>query len=334
MGAGLTLLKQIGADAASTGINTGMGMILGGYNDRRQLRQQEKLQNLQIAGNKQMLDYQMQKELEMWNATNYSAQKEQMKKAGINPALLYGMSGGGGTTIGGGSGGVSGGQAPSGGREVQELLGMGLQRRQLELQAELQKAQIDNINADTKKKNVEAGKTAGVDTDEAKQRISLMAQQEDNARWQYELLRLDKAMKELDLRMKDETLDDAISGFIAVSKYQIAEMEEKMADAKVATETVNDRIATVKAELAAKIMQSILMKSNVSVNEQQIEKMRADVANAIRGLDIEQQKINLQSVMNDWQKQFPGLGQSAGRLMNDAVESVFKLIGIKRVKHY
>ena len=36
----------------------------------------------------------------MWKDTNYSAQMEELKKAGLNPGLLYGMSGGGATTIG------------------------------------------------------------------------------------------------------------------------------------------------------------------------------------------------------------------------------------------
>ena len=33
---------------------------------------------------------------EMWDYTNYENQKKHLEEAGLNPALLYGMSGGGG----------------------------------------------------------------------------------------------------------------------------------------------------------------------------------------------------------------------------------------------
>ena len=37
----------------------------------------------------------------MWNYTNYENQKKHLEAAGLNPALLYGMSGGGGATAAG-----------------------------------------------------------------------------------------------------------------------------------------------------------------------------------------------------------------------------------------
>ena len=38
---------------------------------------------------------------EMWDYTNYENQKKHLEAAGLNPALLYGMSGGGGATAAG-----------------------------------------------------------------------------------------------------------------------------------------------------------------------------------------------------------------------------------------
>ena len=38
----------------------------------------------------------------MWDYTNYENQKEHLKAAGLNPALLYGSSGGGGGSAAGG----------------------------------------------------------------------------------------------------------------------------------------------------------------------------------------------------------------------------------------
>ena len=103
--------------AASGIVGTGLGLLLEGHNDRRQLRQQGKLNDLSVKSQKELLEAQRQKEYQMWQDTNYSAQIEQMKKAGVNPALLYGQSGGGGTTTGGSGQGINNTGAPTGGRE-------------------------------------------------------------------------------------------------------------------------------------------------------------------------------------------------------------------------
>lgn len=149
----MSVIGQLGMQAAGAAIGTGFGLLQGSINDRRQRRQQEELQKLQIAGQKEMTDYQYQKMLQMWKDTNYSAQVSELNKAGLNPALMYGMSGGGGATVGGGGGGnVSGGNAPSGGGEMQAMSAMGIQMAQTAAQTELLKEQAKNVAADTENK--------------------------------------------------------------------------------------------------------------------------------------------------------------------------------------
>lgn len=145
------MITGMGEAAASAG----MGLLLGGYNDRRQYKQQEKLQGLQIKGQKEMADYNSNLAFDMWNKTNYGAQRKHLEDAGLSAALFYGGSGAGGaTTNAGGGGNVTGGVAPSGGGEV----GMALERSMMGAQLELIKAQ-------TAKTEAEAVKTAGVDTE-------------------------------------------------------------------------------------------------------------------------------------------------------------------------
>lgn len=141
--------QEIAQQAATAGLGSIMGMMMGGWNDERQLKQQRELQNMQEAGNKRMLDYSMMKQLEMWQKTGPGAYKELLEQAGLNSALMYGMSGGGGQTTGGGSNGVSAGNAPSGGGEI----GMGIQQA---MQLQLLKAQKENIEADTDNKKAGA----------------------------------------------------------------------------------------------------------------------------------------------------------------------------------
>lgn len=159
-------IGQLGMLAASTG----SGMLMGEWNDRRQRRQQEDLQNIQLRGNEIALKQQARKELEMWKATSYPAQIKMMKEAGINPALMYGMGGGGGTTVGGGGAGVSGGTAPSGGGEMMGVMGIGLQAK---AQTELLKAQKENIEAQTANLGAETKYTGGAKTENTNQDTNL-----------------------------------------------------------------------------------------------------------------------------------------------------------------
>lgn len=157
----MSFISQLGLQTAGQVIGAGMGMVLGDRNDKRQREQQEYLQKLQIMGNKEMTDYQMKKQLEMWEATNYPAQIKQLEKAGLNPGLIYGMGGAGGATTGGSAAGVSGGSAQQNPGEIQQMMAMGMQIAQQAAQTELTKSQ-------TEKTKVETEKIAGADTENIK----------------------------------------------------------------------------------------------------------------------------------------------------------------------
>lgn len=157
----MSFAEQLGLQLGGQAIGAGMGMMMGNWNDERQRKQQEYLQQLQVKGNKDMMDYGMQKQLQMWKDTSYGPQMEQMRKAGANPGMIYGMSGGGGQTTGNASGNVSGATAQQNPGEMQATMGMGLQMAQMAAQTALTQAQ-------TEKAKVETTKTAGPDTENIK----------------------------------------------------------------------------------------------------------------------------------------------------------------------
>jgi len=102
-----------------------------------QNKYQRGLMDDQYKYNRKMLRYGKDLDYEMWLKTNYGAQVDQLKQAGLNPGLMYGMSGGGGVTTGSQTGqGVSQGQASMmAPMDVASLMKL--------------KAEIENINSQT-----------------------------------------------------------------------------------------------------------------------------------------------------------------------------------------
>lgn len=144
--------------------------------DRRQLEQQKKLNQDQLDKNREAAKYSSDLQYEMWKKTNYGAQRAEIEDAGLNPALLYGMSGNGGSTGSASAGGVSGGQAASAAATQQNKLAMGMQLAQTALmtaQAEKTNAETDNLKAGTERTGVQTeGERARVTAQEFQNAIN------------------------------------------------------------------------------------------------------------------------------------------------------------------
>jgi len=131
---------------AQAGISAGtqlIGMIGGHGQERRNYRNNRRLMELQhqnqMGLNRQGHDLQM----DMWNKTNYGAQVEHMKNAGLNPALMYKGAGAGGTT-----GSQTGGSASMGNSQ---------QGKVMDLSNALIGAQIEGLKAKATKDLSDAG---------------------------------------------------------------------------------------------------------------------------------------------------------------------------------
>lgn len=125
--------------------------LFGKKRRRQQIEQQQKLTNIQIAANKELADYGMGISKEMFEHTGYAAQRRQMEEAGLNPALMYGQAGAGGSTMAIGAGNASGSQASDEMAQKQaatQMQGMALQGAMIASQIEVNKAQANKLNAD------------------------------------------------------------------------------------------------------------------------------------------------------------------------------------------
>lgn len=289
---GMDLAGQIGQGV----IGTGLGLLLENHEDKRQREQQEKLMRIQMQGSKEMTDYnteaQRKKEMQMWLDTNYSAQMEQMKKAGINPGLMYGEGGGGGTTTGGSgmAGAVSGAMAPSGKGTAAE---MALETAQLGLL----RAQKENIEANTKKTESEV--PVNTETTEG--------------------LRLDNLFK-------DSTMGKRIQEVTVDVRKKIEDLEIAETNNYINKETAIDQISKIATEAIGAALINIgqdekneLTKEERNKVIEDTKKVKQDVENSLeqlkqgwKGLKIQEGAQAIQRFLAEYQANHPEMGKVMG----------------------
>ena len=131
----MSILGQLALQTGSALIN-GNPEAFGLNYDKKQLQQQEKLQDLQIKGNKEMMDYSSNLQRKMWEYTNYGNQRKQMENAGLNPALMYSQAGAGVTgTV---SGNVSAGNSSdASSRKIADIQSQGMALQLAKLASEI-----------------------------------------------------------------------------------------------------------------------------------------------------------------------------------------------------
>lgn len=254
---GLNIESQTPAGMA---VQAGMGIVtdvigqeIQKRRNDRAFRQQKEL--MEIQQQNQMKLNQQGKDLayQQWKDTNYNAQRRELEKAGLNAGLLYGMSGGGGTTANAGSGGsAASGQAPA-----QPPMDINAINNMATL------AQIELTKALTKKADAEAEKTAGADTDNVKANTALTNMNEANA----------KISNEIQTRSIDNVLDT----IKANRDKAVAESSTASTEANVNATTQNEQIEKIKNEAIQSAIEIGIKKMNIKLTEEQIINMREQV---------------------------------------------------------
>ncbi len=109
------------------------------------------LQENQFQNQKELNKQGSELQYDLWNKTNYDAQVKHMKKAGINPGLLYGKSGAGGSTTGSQGGGSAGGGNANAPMDVGAVSGMGMMASQIALNL----SKKENLDADSENQHMD-----------------------------------------------------------------------------------------------------------------------------------------------------------------------------------
>lgn len=164
--------------AITAPIGMGLSLLQNKFNSKQQLQEQEKLMQLQQRYNNQSMELSTKLQKDYFDYTaNYNTYENQIKRmeeAGLNPALLYGMSGAGGSTGAAGGGGgmaVTSGTASGAAERTAQQQGMALELAKLASEIE--------VNESVAAKNIADAKT----TDQSREGVVNKLIQEGHGQW-------------------------------------------------------------------------------------------------------------------------------------------------------
>lgn len=295
-----------------------LGLALQGMNDSRQLNQQQRLQNMQIDGQKQMAIFNREQAMQMWHDTNYNAQRKEMEKAGLNVGLMYGQGGGGGTTTSMPSANVGGAQAPQGGGEI----GMGIQTG-------MQLASMELMNAQAEKAKAEAAKISGVDTEKTKvetqvgtQTIQNLIQDAKTGQAQEVLTRTKNRIEEINEYVQGETKDDATSTIKWQLHKIMAEAGSAVAKNYVDQNTANSMIEIAKANATGALLHNELTRANTNLTNAQIEEISAKIKNMAQTIDVQERHNKIEQFKAELKGAYPTMFEVIGNAINKVEEAL------------
>lgn len=236
------------AGNAASGI---LGMFGQRKREKRAMANQQQLmqdqQRNQMQLNQQGHDLQMQ----MWKETNYPAQMEMLKEAGLNPSLMYNNAGGSATT----AGNQGGGSAAAGNAPAPQQMPMTLANMTESLVAaaniELMKANAKKAEAEADSIRGEEGTIGQAQIGEIGTRIEKLKAETQHEAVKQTLTQAEKYLKDVQY---DKTMEEAVIASI---------------DRAIKSETWEDQIKGIKAEVARTLADIELKEKGIELNEAQ-----------------------------------------------------------------
>ncbi len=309
MGFGLTLGKQVattGANALTGGLVNGILGLFGGSKraEQRQYQHEKEMMALQNKYNTQAaaqsmeyaktmnrINFEQQNQMfdkqAEWNSPEQ--QKQRLKEAGLNPGLMYGIGGEGGSSVS--SGGGTGTQVQGVNNTGTQAVMMGLQAKSIESQITLNNAQASKINAETEKTEKETEKTSA-ETKGVWSGIELLKAQTSSEEAK---IKLTNMQTELTEAMREESWSNwekaraEIAEISRIMEKLNKEIEGMGFDNEIKNKSKEAIIGNYFADLKVKGQQIIESNSKVKLNERQLNVLNEtikDIQSTITNRDM------------------------------------------------
>ena len=276
-------------------VGAGLGLLLQGNQNQNQVNQQQKLTNIQTQAQEQLMQQQEATQMDMWQKTNYPAQVQELEQAGLNPALLYGKGGGGGTTIGGSMPSVTGATASN---NMPAMAQMMAQQQQMGIQ----QAQIRNIDADTALKQTQTTKMGGVDT------ANVQAQTAQTTASTASIIQGITNQQTQNALMQAQTTATNINAEnVQTNTKQIEDQIMILNnDVQVSQATIQAKINTIQQTAANSLISGELMQAGIKVDNEKVTQMANTILQGWKGLSLTEQQNKVQQTLMGAQTQQAG----------------------------
>lgn len=273
----------------ASGIISAGSAIYGAIRQRKAAKEQAERQ-------KELQEHAKEQQLDLWRKTNYSEQRRQMEKAGLNAGLMYGMGGAAGGEIG------AGGAGNAGQEQVYDL-------NSAINNAKMTQANIELAKSQAEKNKAEAEKIKGTDTTESQSRT--------------ELNKIKAEFERINTEIHGRTKEEQVNIIRDSADKMLAEAVQEQHNQIISESTYKDRIQQIKAEAIGATIQNELSQSKIEVNKAEIERISNDIMQKWEQIDVSKEGIRA-SIQNMEQLTETMLWQAGinatGNLVGDVVK--------------
>ncbi|AXH74036.1 MAG: DNA pilot protein [Microviridae sp.] len=304
----------IGLQAAETAGNL--------INQKVQYDRTKKLMDIQQMHQQQLNTQGQQLQMKTWEETNYPAQMEMLKKAGLNPGLMYAKGGQGGTTGSQGGGSASMGAAPQAQKmDITNIMAM----KSMEAAIEAQKAGARKANAEADVIEKYGGGQAETGIKKTETEAGRAAAETENIKAQTEINKIKAANSQREI-------DVSLANTVASTNRQLQENS-------ITAETRDSIVKLARETAVGKTIENSLAEEKINLTKAEIEAISNKIVQEYMRLDIENVRTNQANVSLDQKDrelaqkdmnlkiekfkaeiaaEYPGIGQAAGSVLKKA----------------
>lgn len=308
-----------------------IGAVQGSKNQDDQMKNQQMLMGDQYKYNEKMANSNQQRAKAMWDYTNYANQVRHMEEAGLNPALLYGQSGGGGVTAAGGQGsGVS--------QPMDQSVSQKIRTQEMGLSLANMASQVKLNESQAEKNKAEAEKIAGVDTKQTEATTANLIELTTNEKAKNELIYADKRFKDAMTSLTGAKEDEV--GWNIKSIEKGLEMMEKSIEGtgldnelkqKTMESNVQQAVENVKntmADTIAKYASASVSREEAKAIGARVQQGWSGVLQGFQNIDNKRQELeqNAQKIMNDLKLGEMGIDVEKSKVVKDYVLGIGQLL--------
>ena len=270
-----------------------LNFAAGQINAKQQFNRQKQLMDLQLQNQRLLNQQGSDIQMDMWNKTNYQAQVQQLKAAGLNPSMLYGKGGQGGVT-----GSQGGGSAASGNAQMAQMMDINIAKNLAEIR--LLQAQADNQNSQAEANRGYLKDQSTATTANLKQTFDLIETQIGTEQAKKLNIEADTVLKQLEAYVKDKTKDNQVE-MVNQSLDQLRNLNDKMAieimmgekDLAVKDELLGQLILQNNLNIVMTGLQMDAVKKGLEFTEEQMKKIRSEIQQEWKKIDLQSEGLQI-----------------------------------------